>query len=118
MELRSTIKFALIGNLVALAIIYAIESTTQFFGIKYPSDDAFFVLMIFWGSAALLYMFPPGSVAAFKTQPTPDGDNSSDETEQDIEVGKNTLNENSRICIKLLLSGCPGLMICLLNYLM
>lgn len=113
MELRSTIKFALLGNLIAFAIIYAIESTTQFFGIKYPSDYAFFVLMLLWGSAALLYMYPPGKVAGLKIEPESEVEEASSEESTTPE----RYDENTSTCIKLLVSGSPALVYCIINQL-
>tara|TARA_Y100001956_G_scaffold16659_1_gene16167 strand:+ start:1562 stop:1909 length:348 start_codon:yes stop_codon:yes gene_type:complete len=113
MELRSTIKFALLGNLIAFAIIYAIESTTQFFGIKYPSDYAFFVLMLLWGSAALLYMYPPGKVAGLEVEP----DSKNEKASEEENTHSERFDANTWTCIKLLVSGSPALTYCIVNQL-
>lgn len=115
MELGSTIKFALFGNTIALAIIFAIESSTSFFGIKYASDYAFFVLMLLWGSAALLYMYPPGSSGGL-TSETGSTLETPVETEEALDVDEKRFDANTITCLKLLVSGAPALLFCIVNH--
>lgn len=112
MDLRSTIKFAIIGNIVAFSVVFALESSTHFFGIKYVSDYAFFVLMLLWGSAALLYMYPPGTVAALNTKPEPSEEAESSEEGTDNPTKR--LDANTITCLKLLVSGAPALVYCVI----
>ncbi|KHA60673.1 membrane protein [Vibrio variabilis] len=114
MDLRSTIKFAIIGNIVAFSVVFALESSTHFFGIKYPSDYAFFVLMLLWGSAALLYMYPPGTVAALNTKQEPSEEAVSSEEEKGSDNPTKRLDANSITCLKLLVSGAPALIYCVI----
>ena len=114
MELRSTIKFALIGNVVALAIIYAIEATTSFFGLKYASDYAFMVLMSLWGCATLLYMYPPGSGFG-SNLPESRQTEVDEEPEEAEDIDEKRFSANSIVCLKFLMAGIPALIYCGFN---
>ena len=115
MEFGSTIRFAFFSNAIALAFVFGVEVNTSFFGVKYPSDYAFFVLTSLWGGAALLYMYPPGSSGGL-TSGTGATLDVSKETDEALEVDEQRLDANTCTCIKLLISGVPALLFCTLNH--
>ncbi len=43
------LKFFVVSNLIAIAVVVAFEESTGFFGLNFWSDYAFFVVMILWG---------------------------------------------------------------------
>ncbi|MGF1743498.1 hypothetical protein [Vibrio minamisatsumaniensis] len=109
-----SIKFFIISNLIASTLIVGIEASTQFFGLKYLSDYAFFVTIMLWGTAALFYMYPPlGGIGPTTDREDQVTDSMVDRSVVD-EIDDERFSENSTFCIRLLLSGLPAFLVCLI----
>lgn len=106
-------RFFIISNAIASVVVYGLEITTEFLDLKYWSDYAFFVVMLIWGLAALLFIYSPDSGH--------DGDNVDRVTSAMIdssaanEIDDQRLSDNTILCIKLLFSGLPAFLVCLIS---
>lgn len=53
------VRFVVIANVIAAVIVVVLEMSTGFFGLKFVSDYAFFIVSLLWGTTALFFMYPP-----------------------------------------------------------
>ncbi|PNH89119.1 hypothetical protein C1M56_06635 [Vibrio diazotrophicus] len=109
----SILKFVLINNVLSIAIVVMIEKLTFFFGIRYLSDYAFYVLVLQWGMAVLFFLYPPGGLG--QSDDLADSITSSmvDGSATDL-VDDDRYSKNTVFCLKLFISGIPSFLICLL----
>ncbi|MGI3098904.1 hypothetical protein [Vibrio diabolicus] len=109
------VRFILVANLIATAIVVGVEHTTGFFGLKFVSDYAFFVVMLLWGATALFFMHPPmGGMEQSSDKADRVTDSMVDRSVVD-EIDEQRFSENAVFCIKLFISGVPALVICVLE---
>ena len=50
------VRFVLVANVIAAVIVVGLEMSTGFFGLKFVSDYAFFIVMLIWGTTAHLWV--------------------------------------------------------------
>ncbi len=63
------VRFVLVANVIAAVIVVGLEMSTGFFGLKFVSDYAFFIVMLIWGTTALFFMYPPlGGMGSLTTR--------------------------------------------------
>ncbi len=103
------ISFFAISNLISAAIVVGVEQTTGFFGLKFMSDYAFFVVLILWGTAALFFMYPPGAAGGDKAEKAA-GSMVDSSVAHDIDDER--FSSNTIFCIKLFASGLPAFLVC------
>ena len=106
------LKFFVVSNLITTAVVVAFEESTRFLGLNFWSDYAFFVVMILWGIAALLFMYPPeggfgGDKAERVTGSMVDGSVAD-------EIDDERFSSNTIFCIKLFVSGLPAFLTCVI----
>ena len=53
------VRFVVVANVIAAAIVVALEMSTGFFGLRFVSDYAFFIVLFIWGTTALFFLYPP-----------------------------------------------------------
>ncbi|NOH99477.1 hypothetical protein [Vibrio sp. 99-70-13A1] len=100
------IKFILICNLVSVALVYGIEKYTGFFGLRYVSDYAFFVVALIWGITALFYIYSPN--AGYGDDRVDRKTTSMVDTSVADEIDDHRFAENTVLCVKLFVSGIPA----------
>jgi len=96
--------------LIASAIVFGIEKSTGFFGLKSWSDYTFFVSMAIWGVAALFFMYPPGGGFGGDREDRAAG--SMVDSTIAHEIDDERMSDNTRFCIKLVIAGLPAFSIC------
>ena len=108
------VRFVLVANVIAAVIVVGLEMSTGFFGLKFLSDYAFFIVMLLWGATALFFMYPPlGGIGQSDDKVDRVTDSMVDRTVTD-EVDEERFSENTAFCIKLLISGVPTFLVCVL----
>lgn len=107
------VRFVLVANALAASIVIGLETSSGFFGLKFMSDYAFFVVLFLWGAAALFFMYPPlGGIGQSDDQVERVADSLVDRTIVD-EIDNQRFSENTAFCLKLLIAGIPAFLICL-----
>ncbi|WP_238322328.1 hypothetical protein [Vibrio mexicanus] len=106
----NTLKFVLIANLIAGAVVFGVEKSTGFFGFESWSDYTFFVSIAIWGVAALFFMYPPGG--GFGGDKADIAADSMVDSIVANEIDDDRMSDNTRFCIKLVLAGLPAFAIC------
>ncbi|ELA8079247.1 hypothetical protein ACA877_004752 [Vibrio alginolyticus] len=106
------LKFFVVSNLIATAVVVAFEESTGFFGLNFWSDYAFFAVVILWGIAALFFMYPPeggfgGDNAERVTGSMVDGSVAD-------EIDDERFSSNTIFCTKLFVSGLPAFLTCVI----
>lgn len=112
--MKSNLIFTLIANVVAVIAVALINTFSDFLGIRYWQDYAFYVVFLLWGIATLLYMYPPlghGSGQGEPIDQVPDMVEGSDSL-----MAENSLREaeNTQLFIQFLIAGVPSFALCLL----
>ncbi|EGU47245.1 hypothetical protein VIOR3934_02712 [Vibrio orientalis CIP 102891 = ATCC 33934] len=108
------VRFVLVANVIAAVIVVGLEMSTSFFGLKFVSDYAFFIVMLLWGTTALFFMYPPlGGIGQSDDKVDTVTDSMVDRTVTD-EIDDERFSENTAFCIKLLISGVPAFLVCVL----
>ncbi|RTZ17437.1 hypothetical protein EJ063_01250 [Vibrio aquaticus] len=109
------VRFVLVANIIVVSIVVGLEMSIGFFGLKFLSDYAFFVVMFLWGTAALFFMYPPlGGLGQSDDKVDRVTDSMVDRTIVD-EIDNVRFSENTVFCLKLFIAGVPAFMICLLT---
>ncbi|CAH1584166.1 Membrane protein [Vibrio jasicida] len=107
-------RFIFISNIVALSVVASIEKSIGLFGIKHTSDYAFFTAMVLWFIAALFFIYPPlGGMGQSSDQASRLADSMVDRTAVDG-IDSERFSENVIFCLRLLISGAPTLVICVI----
>ncbi|EGQ9294098.1 hypothetical protein ACSI5G_004289 [Vibrio vulnificus] len=108
------VRFVLVANVIAVAIVVGLEMSTGFFGLKFVSDYAFFIVMLLWGTTALFFMYPPlGGIGQSDDKVDTVTDSMVDRAVTD-EIDDERFSENTAFCIKLLIAGVPAFLVCVL----
>ena len=108
------VRFVVVANVIAAAIVVALEMSTGFFGLKFVSDYAFFIVMLIWGTTALFFMYPPlGGMVHSDDKVDRITDSMVDRSVVD-EIDDERFSENTAFCIKLLIAGVPAFLVCVL----
>jgi len=108
------VRFVVIANVIAVAIVVGLELSTGFFGLKFVSDYAFFIVMLLWGTTALFFMYPPlGGIGQSDDKVDKVTDSMVDRAVAD-EIDDERFSENTFFCIKLLIAGVPAFLVCVL----
>jgi len=108
------VRFVLVTNVIAAVIVVGLEMSTGFFGLKFVSDYAFFIVMHIWGTTALLFMYPPlGGMGQSDDKVDRVTDSMVDRSVVD-EIDDERFSENTAFCIKLLIAGVPAFLVCVL----
>ena len=107
-------RFVLVANVIAAVIVVGLEMSTGFFGLKFVSDFAFFIVMLIWGTTALFFMYPPlGGMGQSSDKVDRITDSMVDRSVAD-EIDDKRFSENTAFCIKLLIAGVPAFLVCVL----
>ncbi|MFC5079501.1 hypothetical protein VTH8203_02053 [Vibrio thalassae] len=110
----SLVRFVVVANVIAAGIVVALEMSTGFFGIKFVSDYAFFIVLFLWGTTALFFLYPPlGGMGQSDDKVDRVTDSMVDRSVAD-EIDDERLSENTAFCIKLLIAGVPAFLVCVL----
>ncbi|HAS5590427.1 TPA: hypothetical protein I7E38_003482, partial [Vibrio cholerae] len=97
------LRFFLISNLTASAVVVMFEKSTGFFGLRSWPDYAFFVVVILWGLAALFFMYPPeGGFGGDRAESVA---GSMVDSSVANEIDSERFSSNTMLCIKLFVSG-------------
>lgn len=108
------VRFVLVANVIATVIIASLEMSTDFFGLKFFSDYAFFIVVLLWGTAASFFMYPPlGGIGPSDDKVDRVADSMVDRTVAD-KIDHERFSENTVFCIKLLIAGIPAFLVCIL----
>ncbi|HDM8235665.1 TPA: hypothetical protein P0E28_005165 [Vibrio campbellii] len=108
------VRFVLVANVIAAVIVVGLEMSTGFFGLKFVSDYAFFIVMLIWGTTALFFMYPPlGGMGQSGDKVDRITDSMVDRSVAD-EIDDKRFSENTAFCIKLLIAGVPAFLVCVL----
>ena len=108
------VRFVLVANVIAAVIVVGLEMSTGFFGLKFVSDYAFFILLLLWGTTALFSMYPPlGGIGQPDDKVDRVTDSMVDRRVAD-EIDDERFSENTAFCIKLLVAGVPAFLVCVL----
>ncbi|EJL7002293.1 hypothetical protein O1D89_003516 [Vibrio cholerae] len=100
------LRFFLISNLTASAVLVIFEKSTGFFGLRSWADYAFFVVVILWGLAALFFMYPPEG--GFGDDRAERVAGSMVDSSVANEIDSERFTSNTILCIKLFVSGLPA----------
>ncbi|MFG5012622.1 hypothetical protein ID106_18785 [Vibrio cholerae] len=100
------LRFFLISNLTASAVVVMFEKSTGFFGLRSWPDYAFFVVVILWGLAALFCMYPPEG--GFGDDRAESVAGSMVDSSVANEIDSERFSSNTILCIKLFVSGLPA----------
>ncbi|OEE73753.1 hypothetical protein [Vibrio genomosp. F6] len=106
------LKFLVVSNLISATIVVVFEQSTGFFGLKVLSDYAFFVVMLLWGIAALFFMYPPEG--GFGNDKAEKVTGSMVDSSVANEIDEERFSSNTIFCIKLLISGLPAFLMCIM----
>ncbi|EHR7287297.1 hypothetical protein ACVTP5_002916 [Vibrio parahaemolyticus] len=108
------VRFVLVANVIAAVIVVGLEMSTGFFGLKFVSDYAFFIVLLLWGTTALFFMYPPlGGIGQSDDKVDTVTDSMVDRRVAD-EIDDERFSENTVFCIKLLIAGVPAFLVCVL----
>ncbi|EGU48798.1 hypothetical protein VIOR3934_01425 [Vibrio orientalis CIP 102891 = ATCC 33934] len=108
------VRFVVVANVIAAVIVVGLEMSTGFFGLKFVSDYAFFIVLLLWGTTALFFMYPPlGGIGQFDDKVDRVTDSMVDRSVTD-EIDDERFSENTAFCIKLLIAGVPAFLVCVL----
>ncbi|HCE1882601.1 hypothetical protein HJ179_21120 [Vibrio parahaemolyticus] len=108
------VRFVLVANVIAAVIVVGLEMSTGFFGLKFVSDYAFFIVLLLWGTTALFFMYPPlGGIGQSDDKVDTVTDSMVDRRVAD-EIDDERFSENTAFCIKLLIAGVPAFLVCVL----
>ncbi|EHK5111871.1 hypothetical protein I2702_004689 [Vibrio parahaemolyticus] len=108
------VRFVLVANVMAAVIVVGLEMSTGFFGLKFVSDYAFFIVLLLWGTTALFFMYPPlGGIGQSDDKVDTVTDSMVDRRVAD-EIDDERFSENTAFCIKLLIAGVPAFLVCVL----
>ncbi|ELA9326131.1 hypothetical protein [Vibrio parahaemolyticus] len=108
------VRFVLVANVIAAVIVVGLEMSTGFFGLKFVSDYAFFIVLLLWGTTALFFMYPPlGGIGQSDDKVDTLTDSMVDRRVAD-EIDDERFSENTAFCIKLLIAGVPAFLVCVL----
>lgn len=105
-KMLNLLRFFLISNLTASAVVVMFEKSTGFFGLRSWPDYAFFVVVILWGLAALFFMCPPeGGFGGDRAESVA---GSMVDSSVANEIDSERFSSNTILCIKLFVSGLPA----------
>ncbi|TFH89355.1 hypothetical protein [Vibrio ouci] len=108
------VRFVLVANVMVAVIVVGLEMSTGFFGLKFVSDYAFFIVLLLWGTTALFFMYPPlGGIGQSDDKVDTVTDSMVDRRVAD-EIDDERFSENTAFCIKLLIAGVPAFLVCVL----
>ncbi|HAS6396318.1 TPA: hypothetical protein I7253_22035 [Vibrio vulnificus] len=108
------VRFVLVANVIAAVIVVGLEMSTGFFGLKFVSDYAFFIVLLLWGTTALFFMYPPlGGIGQSDDKVDTVTDSMVDRRVADA-IDDERFSENTAFCIKLLIAGVPAFLVCVL----
>ncbi|APC87791.1 hypothetical protein V3H41_08375 [Vibrio parahaemolyticus] len=108
------VRFVVVANVIATAIVVALETSTGFFGLKFVSDYAFFIVLLLWGTTTLFFMYPPlGGMGQPDDKVDRVTDSMVDRSVAD-EIDDERFSENTAFCVKLLIAGVPAFLVCVL----
>ncbi|MHA2769621.1 hypothetical protein [Vibrio harveyi] len=108
------VRFVFVANVMAAVIVVGLEMSTGFFGLKFVSDYAFFIVLLLWGTTALFFMYPPlGGIGQSDDKVDTVTDSMVDRRVAD-EIDDERFSENTAFCIKLLIAGVPAFLVCVL----
>ncbi|EKF9426936.1 hypothetical protein RKK48_003459 [Vibrio cholerae] len=106
------LRFFLISNLTASAVVVMFEKSTGFFGLRSWPDYAFFVVVLLWGLAALFFMYPPeGGFGGDRAESVA---GSMVDSSVANEIDSERFSSNTMLCIKLFVSGLPAFLTCII----
>ncbi|TKE93611.1 hypothetical protein FCV53_04815 [Vibrio sp. F12] len=106
------VRFILVANVIATAIVVGLETATGFLGLKHSSDYVFCVLILLWGTGVLFFFYPPlGSMGQTDDRAERVADSMVDRTAAN-EIDSKRFSENTAFCIKLLFAGVPAFVVC------
>ncbi len=105
-NMLNLLRFFLISNLTASAVVVMFEKSTGFFGLRSWPDYAFFVVVLLWGLAALFFMYPPeGGFGGDRAESVA---GSMVDSSVVNEIDSERFSSNTILCIKLFVSGLPA----------
>ncbi|MGF1894561.1 hypothetical protein L4D18_24505 [Vibrio campbellii] len=108
------VRFVVVANVIAAAIVVALEMSTGFFGLRFVLDYAFFIVLFLWGTTALFFLYPPlGGMGQSDDKVDRVTDSMVDRSVAD-EIDDERFSENTVFCIKLLIAGVPAFLVCVL----
>ncbi len=111
-KMLNLLRFFLISNLTASAVVVMFEKSTGFFGLRFWPDYAFFVVVILWGLAALFFMYPPeGGFGGDRAESVA---GSMVDSSVANEIDSERFSSNTMLCIKLFVSGLPAFLTCII----
>lgn len=111
-KMLNLLRFFLISNLTASAVVVMFEKSTGFFGLRSWPDYAFFVVVILWGLAALFFMCPPeGGFGGDRAESVA---GSMVDSSVANEIDSERFSSNTILCIKLFVSGLPAFLTCII----
>ncbi len=111
-KMLNLLRFFLISNLTASAVVVMFEKSTGFFGLRSWPDYAFFVVVILWGLAALFFMYPPeGGFGGDRAESVA---GSMVDSSVANEIDSERFSSNTMLCIKLFVSGLPAFLTCII----
>ncbi len=111
-NMLNLLRFFLISNLTASAVVVMFEKSTGFFGLRSWPDYAFFVVVILWGLAALFFMYPPeGGFGGDRAESVA---GSMVDSSVANEIDSERFSSNTMLCIKLFVSGLPAFLTCII----
>ncbi|WP_114765023.1 hypothetical protein [Vibrio rhodolitus] len=108
-----TIKFTVLSNIVVVALIALLETTTGVLGIRFISDYAFYTAMILWGIGGLLYLYPPERGVSSRDKAEVVASSMVDSTQADA-IDDMRQDENTQLFIKFFVAGCLPMLLCVL----
>ncbi|MDF2154578.1 hypothetical protein [Vibrio sp. CAU 1672] len=112
--MTKVVRFIVISNAIALMVVVLVERVTAFFGIRFWSDYAFYVLIAMWGMAALLFMYPPlGGMTPSDARADRVADSMVERHAAD-DIDDERFSANTLLCLKLFAAGVPAFVICML----
>ncbi|ELB2864251.1 hypothetical protein QNE90_003887 [Vibrio alginolyticus] len=110
----SLVRFVVVANLITAVIVVALEMSTGFFGLRFASDYAFFIVLFLWGATALFFLYPPlGGMGQSDDKINRVTDSMVDRCVAD-EIDDERFSENTAFCIKLLIARVPAFLVCVL----
>lgn len=111
--LKSLVRFTLLANGFSLALVWGIESLSQFFGLTSLSDYAFIMLVVQWGCVGVLLMYPPqGAMKATNAPESQRAESMVDRAVADV-IDARRWSDNQWFCFKLFVSGLLPLAVCI-----
>ncbi|WP_050940354.1 hypothetical protein [Vibrio harveyi] len=108
------VRFVLVANVIAAVLVVGLEMSTGFFGLKFVSDYAFFIVLLLWGTTALFFMYPPLSGIGQSDDKADRVTDSMVDRRVADEIDDERFSENTAFCIKLLIAGVPAFLVCVL----